>query len=247
MNASGEYRMGDHDSRADAIRLALEAAKKDALEQVATYIERITDVRDLNVTRDDIRSYTAGIVKVVDQTVTTRLEQDQVIMRVDLTAEIDPHDVVQAITALRENDQARQELMALRAETDRLQEQVDATNRAWPQRPRRATSSSTRISDRDMLDQLQANAMLTGLDQLDVSDTGSLLPSLVRRPRHQRAVAARAPSLSAASPPSTRATDDHRLQPPVPPTLSPTSVPQASHPSLLMPPVPSIHSSGSTA
>ena len=57
---------------------------------------------DLNVTRDDIRSYTAGIVKVVDQTVTTRLEQDQVIMRVDLTAEIDPHDVVQAITALRE-------------------------------------------------------------------------------------------------------------------------------------------------
>lgn len=76
ITARGEYRMGDHDNRADAVRLATEAAKQDALEQVATYVERITEVKDLNVTRDDIRSFTAGVVRVIDQTVTTRLEQD---------------------------------------------------------------------------------------------------------------------------------------------------------------------------
>lgn len=159
--ASGEYRMGDNDSRADAIRLATESAKQDALEQVATYVERITEVRNLDVTRDDIRSFTAGIVKVLDQSVSTRLEQEQVVVRVDLTAEVDPHDVAKAIAALRENEQARQELLALQAETDRLQAQVDDTNRALA-----ATSTPSDVQHftdqrQDMLDQLQANALLS--------------------------------------------------------------------------------------
>mgnify|MGYP003694111703 CR=1 FL=1 len=62
VTASGEYRMGDHDTRADAVRLAIEAAKRQALEQVATYLESVTEVKNLDVTRDDIRTYTAGIV-----------------------------------------------------------------------------------------------------------------------------------------------------------------------------------------
>ncbi len=161
VNASGEYRMGDHDNRADAVRLATEAAKQDALEQVATYVERITEVRDLNVTRDDIRSFTAGIVKVIDQTVTTRLEQDHVVIRVDLTADIEPHDVVQAIAALRENDQARQELLALRAETDRLQAQVDETNRALASAATPYDVQQYTDQREDMLNQLQANALLS--------------------------------------------------------------------------------------
>lgn len=161
ITSTGEYRMGDHDHRADAIRLATEAAKQDALEQVATYIERITEVRELNVTRDDIRSFTAGVVKVIDQTVTMRLEQDQVVIRVDLKAEVEPQDVLQAIAALRENDQAQQELLALRAETDRLQAQVDETNRALA-----AASTANEVQEysdqrQDMLDQLQANALLS--------------------------------------------------------------------------------------
>lgn len=153
--------MGDHDTRDDAVRLAVEAAKRDALEQVATYVERITEVRDLNVTRDDIRSFTAGIVKVIDQTVTTRLEQDQVVIRVELTAEVEPHDVVQAIAALRENDQARQELLALRAETDRLQAQVDETNRALASAATPYDVQQYTDQREDMLNQLQANAFLS--------------------------------------------------------------------------------------
>jgi len=161
ITAGSEYRMGDHDNRADAIRLATEAAKQDALEQVATYVERITEVKDLNVTRDDIRSFTAGIVKVIDQSVSTRLEQDQVVVRVDLTAEIDPYDVVQAIAALRENEQARQELLTLRAETDRLQAQLDDTNRALASAATPYDVQQYTDQRQDMLDQLQANALLS--------------------------------------------------------------------------------------
>ncbi len=161
VTASGEYRMGDHDTRTDAVRLAVEAAKKDALEQVATYLESVTEVRDMNLTRDDIRSYTAGIVKVVSQEITTRLEDESVVIRADITAEIDPHEVTQAIAALRENDSARQELMALREETDRLQEQLDATNRALAAAPSAEEVQQLSRQRDDMLNDLQANALVS--------------------------------------------------------------------------------------
>lgn len=161
ITAGGEYRMGDHDTPTDAIRLATESAKQDALEQVATYVERITEVRNLDVTRDDIRSFTAGIVKVLDQTVSARLEQDHVVIRVDLTAEVAPHDVTQAIAALRENEQARHELLALRAETDRLQAELDETNRALASAANPSDVQQYTDQRQDTLDQLQANALLS--------------------------------------------------------------------------------------
>jgi hypothetical protein len=52
--------MCDHDTRADAVKLAKEAAKRQALEQVPTYLESVIDITVLDVTRDDIRTYTAS-------------------------------------------------------------------------------------------------------------------------------------------------------------------------------------------
>ena len=161
VTASGEYRLGDHDTRTNGARLAVEAAKRDALEQVATYLERVTEVHDMNLTRDDIRSYTAGIVTVLEETITTRVENESIVIRAELTAEIDPHEVAQAIAALREHDNAILELTALRAETDRLQEQLDATNRALAAAPSAdEVQQLTRQRD-DMLNDLQANALVS--------------------------------------------------------------------------------------
>ncbi|ULA61861.1 MAG: hypothetical protein LZF60_380073 [Nitrospira sp.] len=238
ISASGEYRLGDHDNRADAVRLATEAAKQDALDQVATYIERITEVRDLNVTRDDIRSFTAGVVKVIDQTVTTRLEQDQVVIRVDITGEVEPQDVVHAIAALRENDQARQELLALRAETDRLQAQVDDTNRALAAASTASDVQYYTDQRQDMLDQMQANALLSqawtswtyptlgfaSYPWFGISGINGLLLQAQRlSPHHrhlplaQRTITAYNNSAPPAQPPSSTPPRPSLLVPPLPP------------------------------
>ncbi len=161
VTGTAEYHMGDHDTRADAVRLAVEAAKKDALEQVATYVERITEVSQMDVTRDDIRSFTAGIVKVTDRKITSRLEQDTIVIRADLTAEIDEQEVVQAIVALRENENARHELMALRAETDQLQQQLDAANQALAGASTAEEVQQFTRQRQDMFDELQANALMS--------------------------------------------------------------------------------------
>ena len=161
VTASGEYRMGDHDTRADAVRLAIEAAKRQALEQVATYLESVTEVKNLDVTRDDIRTYTAGIVIVLDQQVSTRLEGETVVIHADLTAQVDPNEVAQAITALRENESAKQELVALRAETDQLHQQLDVANQALTTAVSPDEVQALNQQRQDLLNQLQTNALVS--------------------------------------------------------------------------------------
>ena len=161
VTASGEYRMGDHDTRADAVRLAIEAAKRLALEQVATYLESVTEVKNLDVTRDDIRTYTAGIVMVLNQQVSTRLEGETVVIHADLTAQVDPNEVAQAITALRENESAKQELVALRAETDQLHQQLDAANQALTTAVSPDQVQTLNQQRQDLLNQLQTNALVS--------------------------------------------------------------------------------------
>ncbi|HLZ36048.1 MAG TPA: hypothetical protein VKP13_18750 [Nitrospira sp.] len=161
VTASGEYRMGDHDTRTDAVRLAVEAAKREALEQVATYLESVTEITNLDVTRDDIRTYTAGIVMVLDQKITTRLEGDTVVVRADLTAQVDPDEVAQAITALRENESAKNELVALRSETDQLRQQLDAANQALAAAVSPEQIQALNQQRQDLLNQLQTNALVS--------------------------------------------------------------------------------------
>ncbi|TLY45441.1 MAG: hypothetical protein E6K59_04235 [Nitrospirae bacterium] len=87
-------------------------------------------VTNLDVTSDEIRTYTAGLILVLDQQINTRLEGDTVVIRVDLTAQVDPDDVVQAIAALRQNEDARRELVTLKTEVDQLHQQLEAANQA---------------------------------------------------------------------------------------------------------------------
>src|SRR5690242_3766391 len=128
VSSQGEYAMGDRDTRQDAMRLATEAAKRSALEQVATYLESITIVEGTDITKDEIRAYTAGLVLVLEQQTTLRLEGDTVVVAVDLTSQIDTEEVAQAIIALRENESAREQLAALKGEIDGLHKELDAAN-----------------------------------------------------------------------------------------------------------------------
>ncbi len=161
VTAQGEYRMGDRDTREDAIRLATEAAKRNALEQVATYLESVTVVADLDVTKDEIRTYTAGVVLVLGQEISTSLDGDTVVIHVDLTAQVDTDEVVQAIAALRQNEDARQELVALKAEVDQLHQDLDAANQVLA-----AATSPEQVKEfteqrQELLNKAQSNALVS--------------------------------------------------------------------------------------
>ena len=55
VHAVGEHRMGDFETKQEAIRLATEAAKRDALEQAVIYLESLTVVKDLTIVKEEDR------------------------------------------------------------------------------------------------------------------------------------------------------------------------------------------------
>lgn len=159
--AQGEYRMGNRDTREDALRLATEAAKRNALEQVAVYLESITIINGLDVTKDEIRTYTAGLVLVLEQATNTTLDGNTVVVRTDLVAQIDTEEVRQAIATLRENKNAWHQLVALQQENDQLQQELAAANQALAQA---STTEQTRLAAQQrqsILNRVQSNAMVS--------------------------------------------------------------------------------------
>jgi uncharacterized membrane protein YgcG len=161
VTAQGEHQMGDRDTREDAIRLATERAKRNALEQVATYLESITIVDGMDVTKDEIRTYTAGIVLVLDQQTSTSLDGETIVITVDLVTQVDTEEVAHAIVALRENEDARYQLVALQQEMDQLHSELDATNLALQQASTTEQVQQATQQRQDLLNRAQSNAMVS--------------------------------------------------------------------------------------
>ncbi len=181
VTAQGEHRMGDRDTKEDATRLATEAAKRNALEQVAVYLESVTIVDGLDVTKDEIRSYTAGVVLVLEQTTTTALDGDTIVVRTNLMAQIDTDHVQQAIAALRENEDARHQLVALKHENDQLQQDLNAANQALAQASTTEQTQQAVQRRQDILNRVQSNAMVSQAwtDWVLVSTAGYASSSLM--------------------------------------------------------------------
>ena len=177
VTSSGEFRMGNYDTRTDATRMAIEAAKRDALEQVATYLESVTEVKNLDVTRDEIRTYTAGLVMVLNQQTSTRLENGVAVIHVDLTVQADQQEVIQAINALRENENAKVQLASLRTETEQLRLQLDAANQALGTAMTAEQVQTLTLERQQLLNQIQADALVARA----LTDYAYLTPMTVRQ------------------------------------------------------------------
>ena len=160
--------MSDRDTKEDAVRLATEEAKRNALDQVASYLEAVTVVRNFDVTQDEIRSYTAGMVVVLDQKTHTRLENETIVIHVTLTAQVDTDEVVQALAAVKQHEEARHELSSLKQELDQLHQDLNAANQALAAA---TTSEQVQQVQRSTTKFAQPGAVKrhsrSGLDQLD--------------------------------------------------------------------------------
>lgn len=153
--------MGARDTKEDASRLAVESAKRNALEQVILYLESVTVMDGMNVTKDEIRTYTAGMVMVRDQRMTTAVDGEAVVVKADLVAQIDTEEAARAITALRKNEEARGQLAALQRENERLRHELEGANRALADAATPDQSRSAARQRREILHRVQSNAMVS--------------------------------------------------------------------------------------
>lgn len=116
------YDAGEADSKLSCRAISLLEVKRLLLEKIGTYIESRTEVKNLELSRDEIVALTAGIVKteIIDENWDGKTYQ--------LTAKIeaDPEAVTQAIDEMRKNQQRRDELANIGNDNQKALERIEA-------------------------------------------------------------------------------------------------------------------------
>jgi tetratricopeptide (TPR) repeat protein len=116
------YEAGEIDSKISCRAIALEQVKRLLLEELGTYVENVTVVRDYQIAKDEITTLTAGIVQ------TTILEENwngkEYWLKAKITA--DPDEVASSIEKLRNNQQLVKDLAEARDEASHALREIDA-------------------------------------------------------------------------------------------------------------------------
>jgi tetratricopeptide (TPR) repeat protein len=133
IEADYTYRMGDNDSKADARRIAIQEAKRKALELAGTFVASLTQVKEYRLTKDEVTAYTAGIVETEIMADEGRGTVDQPELYIKVRCRVDTDVLARQIDRYRENEAlgeqleaAAREKEALRKERDALQKQLAA-------------------------------------------------------------------------------------------------------------------------
>jgi len=127
VESNGEYVMGDSDSKIEARKIALEHAKRLAIEQIGTYLESETVVKSGQLTKDDIKVYTAGIIQttVLSENMTL-LENKTTVFKIRIRANVDTALLEKKIKEIKSDTQRKKQIDFLQAENIKLLREVES-------------------------------------------------------------------------------------------------------------------------
>lgn len=127
VETTGEYVMGDRDTKADARRIALEHAKLLAVEQIGTYLESETVVQNSQVTKDEIRTYASAIVKtIVLSENMILLENKATMFSLNIRATVDISVLEKKIKEIKSDTKRSQQIALLQSENIQLLKELES-------------------------------------------------------------------------------------------------------------------------
>ncbi len=179
IEAESTYSMGDNDSKVDARRIATQEAKRKALELAGTYVESLSEVRNYQLSRDEVKSYTAGILEteIVSENMLGTTEHP--VISIKALCKIDTAVLTAKIDQLREHEDLKEQLDASARENDNLRKERDALVRQLAAEKDKAKASGTRqkldavLSKEEANDETQKVWINIGTRLIDADDSGS--------------------------------------------------------------------------
>jgi hypothetical protein len=128
ITATHTYVMGDNDSKNDARRICFLEAKRKVLEKAGTFIESSSEIKNFQLSKDQITSYTAAVLSVetVKEDFTSSNGQNTVIMTVK--ANVDTADVRKRLAAIVADRGLQEKISAQQQQLKQLEEQMQALN-----------------------------------------------------------------------------------------------------------------------
>jgi len=120
------YQASEDDSRNSSRVIALREVKRLLLEELGTYLESQTEVRNFQLTKDQITTLTAGIVQT--EIVAEKWDGRVYWLKSKITA--DPDKVALSIDAMRKDREKTRELESMKRKADELMGEVERLRKA---------------------------------------------------------------------------------------------------------------------
>jgi tetratricopeptide (TPR) repeat protein len=119
------YQASEADSKISSRAIALEQVKRLLLEKLGTYLESETEVKNFQMTKDQITILTAGIVRaeILDE------KWDGRIYILKAKLEADPREVTSSVEKLRQDRQKTKELGETRKKADEALKEIEKLKR----------------------------------------------------------------------------------------------------------------------
>ena len=143
------YQASELDSKVSCRAIALELVKRLLLEEAGTYLESETEVRNYQLTKDQITVLTAGIVKAE----LLNEKWDGKTYYIQAKLEVNPKEVEQSIQKLRQDKQKTKELEETKIKVNALLQEIDELKKKVPSEK---VDQSKSISYRKAVDKLRA-------------------------------------------------------------------------------------------
>jgi tetratricopeptide (TPR) repeat protein len=124
VTCEGKYVMGDLDTKQNAKMLALMEAKRLALEKAGTYVESTSEVKEFQLTKDQINSLAAGIMSVEVLKEDWKTSGENMMIVIQIRATVNTANLKERIDALKDEDQGGEELKSVQSQLATLQKEL---------------------------------------------------------------------------------------------------------------------------
>jgi hypothetical protein len=117
--------MGDNDSKNDARQMCLLEAKRKVLEKAGTYIVSHTKVENLQLTKDEISTYSAALLKIDIYSEEWKIVGgNNMAVHIIVKAEVDTDDIRQHMSKIRKDVSLQKELKSQRKRLIKLEQKI---------------------------------------------------------------------------------------------------------------------------
>lgn len=147
--ADHKYVMGDNDSKNDARRMCFLEAKRKVLEKAGTYIESHTQAKNYRLTKDEINSYAAALLKVETVKEEWKLVGENMAIFMTVKAKVDTSSIEKQLAKIKKDTSVQKKIKDQQAQLQELEKtvfklqkqlgSVDATNAAILRKERNVT------------------------------------------------------------------------------------------------------------
>jgi len=125
IEADSAYVMSDNDSKIDARRIAMQEVKRKALELAGTYVESLTEVKNYQLTKDEVRTYASGIMETEVVSEQMRGTADHPEIYIKARCKIDTDVLMKLIEHYRDSEDLKEQLEASAKESEALRKERD--------------------------------------------------------------------------------------------------------------------------